>query len=371
MAAPYVRSTLYFDVAGTRCEGWLFEPARAGTAHGGSRPPVVVMAHGMGAQKDMGLEPYAAGFTSGGLAAFVFDYRTFGGSAGEPRQWVSPRRHVEDWRAAVAFVRDRLADRVDVERLCLWGTSFAGGHVLAIAADTPGVVAVVSQVPHLDARAATLLSVRKRGVPRSLLALAAGAADAAAGALGLPPLYLPLVGPPGSLAFMQLSEFESAEYYSKHPRVYQGGWTNRARACLALELFVHRYSPIACVPRVAAPVLFVAASRDTLCPVDAVRRAAGLARRGQLLERDCTHFELYRGELFEKLIDEQVLFLRRHTGLAAAREAAAPARGGKGAAGAAARARGADAGDLPGSPGSPGSAFSVADTAASRERDQA
>ena len=37
----------------------------------------------------------------------VFDYRTFGGSDGEPRHWVSPRRHVEDWRAALAFVKVR------------------------------------------------------------------------------------------------------------------------------------------------------------------------------------------------------------------------------------------------------------------------
>jgi alpha-beta hydrolase superfamily lysophospholipase len=50
---------------------------------------------GMGAQKDMGLGFYAEAFANGGLAAFVFDYRGFGGSDGEPRQWVSPTRHVE------------------------------------------------------------------------------------------------------------------------------------------------------------------------------------------------------------------------------------------------------------------------------------
>jgi hypothetical protein len=49
----------------------------------------------MGAQKDMGLNFYAEAFAAGGLAAFVFDYRSFGGSDGEPRQWVSPSRHVQ------------------------------------------------------------------------------------------------------------------------------------------------------------------------------------------------------------------------------------------------------------------------------------
>jgi hypothetical protein len=30
--------------------------------------------------------------------------------------------------------------------MCLWGTSFAGGHVLAVARDTPGITAIISQV---------------------------------------------------------------------------------------------------------------------------------------------------------------------------------------------------------------------------------
>lgn len=100
----------------------------------------------MGAQKDMGLAGYAQAFAAGGLAAFLFDYRSFGGSDGNPRHWVSPSRHVEDWRAAVAYVHTELTSTVDTSRICLWGTSFAGGHVLAIAQNTPGVTAIISQV---------------------------------------------------------------------------------------------------------------------------------------------------------------------------------------------------------------------------------
>jgi alpha/beta superfamily hydrolase len=94
----------------------------------------------------MGLDHYAAAFARGGLAAFVFDYRTFGGSAGEPRQWVSPSRHVQDWLAAVDYVTQELSSAVDVERMCLWGTSFAGGHVLTVAHQTSGITAIISQV---------------------------------------------------------------------------------------------------------------------------------------------------------------------------------------------------------------------------------
>ncbi|KAF6260384.1 Alpha/Beta hydrolase protein [Scenedesmus sp. NREL 46B-D3] len=264
----------------------------------------------MGAQKDMGLSFYAEAFASCGLAAFVFDYRSFGGSDGEPRHWVSPARHVQDWHAAVQYVRTQLSNCVDSSKVCLWGTSFAGGHVLAVAQNTPGITAIISQVPHLDARAATLMSIKKRGIPKALLSLVLGAADALGSRLGLPPLYLPLVGVEGSLAFMQLNEFETKEYFSKHPPVYQGGWQNKARAALVWELFAHKYSPIRCVPDIACPIQFVAATEDVLCPVDQVLKAVRLARRGVLLSRRCTHFELYRGKLLEGLVAAQGLWMR-------------------------------------------------------------
>lgn len=90
----------------------------------------------------------------------------------------------------------------------------------------------------------------------------------------------------------------------------------QARAALVLELFVHKYSPIQRVPEIQCPILFVAATQDVLCPVDQVHKAVGLAKQGQLLSRECTHFELYRGALFEGLIREQTQFLRRQSGLA-------------------------------------------------------
>jgi hypothetical protein len=64
-------------------------------AHHSRQSPHFPLLAGMGAQKDMGLSFYAEAFAKGGLAAFVFDYRSFGGSDGEPRQWVSPSRHVQ------------------------------------------------------------------------------------------------------------------------------------------------------------------------------------------------------------------------------------------------------------------------------------
>eukprot|EP00877_Chromochloris_zofingiensis_P003875 jgi/Chrzof1/13489/UNPLg00577.t1 len=93
------------------------------------------MAHGMGAQKDIGLPKYAEQFAAEGTAVLVFDYRTFGGSDGEPRHWVNPYKHLADWWAVVGHVKDtELNGTVDSSRLALWGVSYAGGHALMTAA---------------------------------------------------------------------------------------------------------------------------------------------------------------------------------------------------------------------------------------------
>lgn len=65
------------------------------------------MAHGIGAQKEMGLHEFAATFAENGLAVFVIDYRCFGGSSGEPRNHASPKRHVADIVASVEYVKVR------------------------------------------------------------------------------------------------------------------------------------------------------------------------------------------------------------------------------------------------------------------------
>ncbi|MEG2432685.1 MAG: alpha/beta hydrolase, partial [Acinetobacter sp.] len=44
-------------------------------------------------------------FAEAGYAIFAFDYRGFGESEGWPRHWVSPKRHLEDWQAALNFVK--------------------------------------------------------------------------------------------------------------------------------------------------------------------------------------------------------------------------------------------------------------------------
>jgi dienelactone hydrolase len=58
----------------------------------------------------------------------AYDHRSFGDSEGEPRQELDPWLQVRDYRHAITYA-ETLKD-VDPDRVGIWGTSYAGGHVL-------------------------------------------------------------------------------------------------------------------------------------------------------------------------------------------------------------------------------------------------
>lgn len=314
----FARSTEWFTSKGVRCHAWLYLPRIASGDGHAKPPPLVIMAHGMGSQKDMGLGKYAEAFAVRGMATFVFDYRTFGGSDGMPRNLVDPWRHIEDYKAALDHVRrTKLGERVDASRIALWGTSFAGGHVLRVAAeDRPpthvgSIRAVVSQTPHLDGRAASKRSLKLRGVSGALKMVVATLGDHLRNILGMEARYVSIVGCAKSeVSLMMLTPDGCTSYFSKHPTEYLGGWRNQA--CARIGAMVGMYSPIKAIGQVEAPILFVAAEKDELCPADIVRKAVSEAQDASLSIHDNTHFEIYLGDVLEQILKDMTDFLELH-----------------------------------------------------------
>jgi uncharacterized protein len=93
------RENLDFDSNGTRCAPWWYVPK------GEARRAMVVMAHGMGATRELGLDPFAHRFCEAGLCVFAFDGRHHGASDGEPRALLSIARQREGYRAVQAVVQ--------------------------------------------------------------------------------------------------------------------------------------------------------------------------------------------------------------------------------------------------------------------------
>lgn len=298
-------STVRFPaVDRTMLEAWLFQP------DGVANPPVVVMAPGLGGTKDGLLEPFAWAFVERGLAVLAFDYRCFGGSEGMPRHWVSPRRHREDCEAALAFIRDGIADRVDTARVALWGSSFSGGTALVTAARDHDVSAVVAQCPHL--RTPDHLQPHGWALARFVCCAVLDLIPI------LPPLYIPLFGRPGEWVFAPSTENPSArdfdgplgsDFWRRLPRPPLGGWENRmlARGLATLDEVV----PMDELTAVECPVLLVCAERDDMVPSATVEEAQRLLPSAELARYDCGHFGLYTGPAQPRNAQRQAEFLAR------------------------------------------------------------
>lgn len=288
-----------FRSEGTRCAAWLFMPPATARA---TPPPIVVMAHGFGGQREMRLPAFAEHFASRGLAVLVFDYRCFGASDGSPRNWIDPRRHLADWRAAVEHARS--LPEVDGSRLGLWGTSFSGGHVLATAAALDGISAVVSQVPFvgLDANAPS------PPLGQILRILAAGALDLARSALGASPHYVRIAGAPGDLALLNAPDVMDAFSELVPP---DSSWRNETPARVIFQM--RRYRPLDGAADINCPVLLVAAENDSLVPIAGVDAAAQKIPECEYVRlADTGHFEPYTGEVFARVVDLEAGFLCRH-----------------------------------------------------------
>ena len=74
---------------------------------------------------DSSLAPFAEAISNAGLMAVMFDYRHFGLSGGEPRQYVSVPRQLRDAAAVLAYVRGR--SDVNADQVGIWRSSFGGG----------------------------------------------------------------------------------------------------------------------------------------------------------------------------------------------------------------------------------------------------
>jgi fermentation-respiration switch protein FrsA (DUF1100 family) len=306
------REDVGFGSGGQRCAAWLYRPSEVAAGD----IPCVVLAHGWTGIREQRLDAYAERFAAAGMAALVFDYRHFGASAGEPRQLLDVRRQLEDWSAAIAYARS--LDGVDPERVALWGSSFSGGHVVATAAADGRVAAVVAQVPFADG----FVNLLRLGRLHALRLTREGLRDQLRALRGRPPHTIASVGPPGSLAVMNTPDAEPGFNRLTPPGVEWRGEA-AARICLRVSL----YRPGRRAGEVRCPILFAIAGDDAITPPDLAERAAGLAPRSEVRRYPGGHFDVYVGELFERVVADQVDFLSRHLlGTAASAAERPPAR---------------------------------------------
>jgi pimeloyl-ACP methyl ester carboxylesterase len=285
-----------FSSSGIRCRGWFYEPERRRSA------ACVVMAHGFGASPDGPLGKTAQRFANAGIAAFAFDYRHFGASDGHPRELLDIERQLDDWNAAIAYVRAR--SDVDPNLIGLWGSSLSGGQVLCVAAADRAIAAVVAQVPYTDGYSLA----RAAGLRHHLKLMPAIAIDALRTATNRPPYMISGLGPPGDSSAVQTRVSDTYEsVVAKAP-----SWSNRVNAGAVLQIY--RFRPAQVARQIRCPLLVVLSHRDHLAPAHVTMRAAQGLPYIELAMFPAQHFELYSGEIFERAVSTETSFFMHHLG---------------------------------------------------------
>jgi pimeloyl-ACP methyl ester carboxylesterase len=298
------RDSVEFESRGTRCSGWLYRPDESVTES--EPPPVVVMAHGFGATRQMGLPAYAERFAERGLAVLLFDYRTFGESSGAPRNVVDPFDHIEDYRAAIS--RARSLDGVDSDRIGVWGFSFAGGHALAAAA-RENVVAYVGQSPVADGLRTLVDLVSQKGLGYARATTTVGLKDLVRKYTDRDPLYLPIVGEPGELAALNTPGAKDG-FTSMVPDGMDEAEWNRCAARVFLQ--IGRYRPITEIGDVDCPALLVQGTDDRLASESAINSIVNGLDDVTRVRYETTHFGPFTGETFETVAEREGAFLEQH-----------------------------------------------------------
>lgn len=164
------RRSVTFWSDGTRVAGDLTYPKGIKT---GEKLPGIVLCHGWGGTKRHLNMQIAPQFAAAGFVVLAFDYRGWGASnsrllvtgdmpkpdedgnvtvtAVAIREIVDPLDQQEDIDAALTFMEGESI--VDKDRMGIWGSSFGGGHVVWRSAIDKRVKCAIAQVGGMDAAA--------------------------------------------------------------------------------------------------------------------------------------------------------------------------------------------------------------------------
>ncbi len=267
---------------GVVLRGWFSRPDGPGPH------PTVVMAHGFSAVKEQTLEDLAEVLLDSGLASVTYDHRNLGASDGQPRQEIDPVQQLRDFRTAITYAQTR--PEVDPDRIGIFGSSYSGAHVLAVAALDRRVRAVVSQVPLISG----FRNIERLNTAEGFAGLLSTLdAERAARFGGAQDVVIPVCSddPAGACAFPGRTTYDYFHHYVN--KGLSPSWRNEVTLRsidLALAYDVTPY-----VPRISpTPLLMILTDDDTTTPTDLALEAFAAAREPkQVVVLPGHHYRVY------------------------------------------------------------------------------
>lgn len=166
MSSTVLKEKIWFEVEGARLSGDLYTPDGFERTR---RYPAVVVQGSAGSVKEQLSGGYARRLAGEGFVALAFDYRNYGESEGEPRQFENASSKVEDLKGAVTY----LLSLPFVSSVGALGVCASGGSVLALAESDPrlgaaatvaGMLGNIGAVFDSAAGEGTAAALKQRGI---------------------------------------------------------------------------------------------------------------------------------------------------------------------------------------------------------------
>ena len=295
-----MRRDIEFQSKGVTCRGWLYTPDAAAPD---TRHPTIVMAHGFSGVKEQALPDFAEQFATAGYAVLLFDYRTFGASDGEPRCQMFPLDMVEDYRNAINWACEQ--PNLDAGRIGIWGTSYSGGLVAYAATYDKRIKAVVAQVPSLTNQEARRAADPSRWDAVGRFLLNDRIERYQTGKVN----YIKVVSSEADpCALPGLESFNAFMALKERAPNWRNGITVES-----LEK-IREFDPVTHIAMIApAALLVIAAERDSLIPIAAVRKNFERAPEPKkLVVHDIGHFDIYQEPWLSAAAGEAVAWYGLH-----------------------------------------------------------
>lgn len=238
----------------TILRGWLYLPENLPA-------PCIIITHGFAALKEHCLDRFAHAFAAAGFCALVYDNRNFGESDGEPRFEIDPIAQVQDIQAAISYAQT--LPQVEIKKIGLWGTSLSAGNVIVVAAIDARARCVVAQVPFVSGQN----DIFKQNKPELWGYLQRRyLEDERDRARGLAPKTVAVVDDEAEKSVVMRGK-PAFDFFRSVP-----GWKNIVT--LRSVNNVAHYEPITYIEQVKpAPLLFIVAEQDKICPTELALQA--------------------------------------------------------------------------------------------------
>ncbi len=245
-----------FQSEGVKMVGNLYLPA---SYKSGDKLPAVVVTGSWTSVKEQMAGLYAQKLAEQGLATLAFDFRFYGESGGQPRQYESPEKKIQDIKNAVTYLQS--LPMIDTNRIGGLAVCASAGYMAHAIAEGAGIKSFATVAAWLhDPQTVEQVYSGDRGVQRFI---AAGEAARRKFDRTGEVEYVPAHSSTDRNAAMF-----GSDYYSKSDRGAIAQWKNQFAVMSWPEWL--RFDALAPASKIKTPTLFVHSDRSAL--PDNVRR---------------------------------------------------------------------------------------------------